>query len=115
MYAHLVKPLRVKIVSPNDLLMAGKEMPLTCETWGSHPPAKVTWLLDGVPILHSDISTHNDNSEVRLYSLNPVLFNRPFLCFITGSVHHLQYFNFTNFAGRQSDRKRVKSESNLGK
>ncbi|KAJ6639885.1 Hemicentin-2 [Pseudolycoriella hygida] len=54
--------VQIKIVSANDLLIAGKSVPLRCETWGSFPPAKVTWLLDGEPIRNADITAHSDNS-----------------------------------------------------
>ncbi|KAJ8976999.1 hypothetical protein NQ317_003425, partial [Molorchus minor] len=45
-----LKPNKVKIVSPNDLLSIRKSQNIRCETSGSHPPAKLTWLLDGKPI-----------------------------------------------------------------
>lgn len=61
----VVKPIKIKIVSANDLLIAGKSVPLRCESWGSYPPAKVTWLLDGEPIRNADITSNSDNSEVR--------------------------------------------------
>ncbi|KAG4079950.1 hypothetical protein HA402_006262 [Bradysia odoriphaga] len=57
-----LKPIKIKIVSANDLLIAGKSVPLRCETWGSFPPAKVTWLLDGEPIRNADVTAHSDNS-----------------------------------------------------
>lgn len=95
-----VKPTKVKIVSANNLLVAGKKTPLRCEAWGSAPPglclarlnficaicthshhthtlsqvtplifisldriAKITWLLDGVPILSADITSSSDSSD----------------------------------------------------
>ena len=61
-----VKPLKIKIVSANDLLIAGKSVPLRCETWGSYPQAKVTWLLDGEPIRNADMTTHSDSNMVSL-------------------------------------------------
>lgn len=36
--AAAVKPTKVKIVSANNLLVAGKKTPLRCEAWGSAPP-----------------------------------------------------------------------------
>lgn len=33
-----VKPLKVKIVSPNEILTAGVKSPLRCEAYGSSPP-----------------------------------------------------------------------------
>lgn len=35
---HTVKPVKVKIVSANDILTAGIKSPLRCEAWGSSPP-----------------------------------------------------------------------------
>lgn len=37
-YSFTVKPVRVKIVSPNEILTAGVKSPLRCEAWGSAPP-----------------------------------------------------------------------------
>lgn len=34
----IVKPLKVKIVSPNEILTADVKTPLRCEAWGSAPP-----------------------------------------------------------------------------
>lgn len=48
-----VKPVNVKIVSPHELLSAKKSRQLLCESNGSYPPARVTWLLDGEPIRHA--------------------------------------------------------------
>lgn len=48
----------MKIVTPNDLLTAGHPVPLRCDAWGSYPPAKIVWLLDGEPIRSSgDVTT----------------------------------------------------------
>lgn len=52
-----VKPLKVKIATPNDLLTAGHPVPLRCDAWGSYPPAKIVWLLDGEPIRNGDVTT----------------------------------------------------------
>lgn len=41
----LVKPLKVKIVSGDELLSAGTTQHIRCESWGSVPPAKVIILL----------------------------------------------------------------------
>ena len=51
-----VKPPKVKILTPNNLLTAGQPMPLRCEAVGSYPPAKIIWLLDGEPIRSADIT-----------------------------------------------------------
>ncbi|XP_055373639.1 B-cell receptor CD22 [Condylostylus longicornis] len=58
-----LKPLTVKIVTPNDLLTAGHPVPLRCESWGSYPAAKITWLLDGDPIRNADVTVHNDKED----------------------------------------------------
>lgn len=88
-YSFTVKPVRVKIVSPNEILTAGVKSPLRCEAWGSAPPglfsiysnsllivtlmgfhwnfilftAKISWYMDGIPIINSDITSHSDTSE----------------------------------------------------
>lgn len=62
-----VKPSKIKIVSANDLLIAGKSVPLRCETWGSYPSAKITWLLDGEIIRNADITTYSDISNTVKY------------------------------------------------
>ncbi|KAG5886152.1 hypothetical protein JTB14_018530 [Gonioctena quinquepunctata] len=51
-----LKPNKVKIVSPNDLLSVRKSQNIRCETSGSHPPAKLTWLLDGRAIRNADVT-----------------------------------------------------------
>ncbi|KAM7361861.1 motor axon guidance molcule sidestep isoform 3-T3 [Cochliomyia hominivorax] len=58
-----LKPLRVKIITPNDLLTAGHPVPLRCESWGSYPAAKITWLLDGEPIRNAEITVHSDRED----------------------------------------------------
>jgi len=55
-----VKPVRVKIATPNELLTAGQPMPIRCESWGSYPAAKITWLLDGEPIRNAEVTVHSD-------------------------------------------------------
>lgn len=86
-----MKPLKVKIVTPNDLLTAGHSVPLRCDAWGSYPPAKIVWLLDGEPIRNGDVTTstagqdgnvttsiltlkvvaENDGAEVACRATNP--------------------------------------------
>uniref|UniRef100_A0AAG5CS19 Ig-like domain-containing protein n=1 Tax=Anopheles atroparvus TaxID=41427 RepID=A0AAG5CS19_ANOAO len=63
-----LKPLRVKIVSPNELLTAGRPIPMRCEAWGSYPAAKVVWLLDGEPLRSADITVHTDGNDSNLTS-----------------------------------------------
>ncbi|BES90971.1 CD80-like C2-set immunoglobulin domain [Nesidiocoris tenuis] len=45
-----LKPQTVKIVSSSEAMSAGMSKHLMCETEGSHPPATISWLLDGEPI-----------------------------------------------------------------
>ncbi|XP_053660841.1 nephrin [Anopheles marshallii] len=63
-----LKPLRVKIISPNELLTAGRPVPIRCEAWGSFPAAKVVWLLDGEPLRSADITVHTDSNDSNLTS-----------------------------------------------
>ncbi|XP_058811961.1 uncharacterized protein LOC131676713 isoform X3 [Topomyia yanbarensis] len=63
-----LKPLRVKIVTPNELLTAGRPIPIRCESWGSFPAAKVVWLLDGEPLRSADITVHSDGNDANLTS-----------------------------------------------
>lgn len=55
-----MKPIRVKIVTPNDLLTAGHPIAIRCESWGSYPAAKIVWLLDGEPIRNAEVTLNND-------------------------------------------------------
>ncbi|CAO1422538.1 unnamed protein product [Diamesa serratosioi] len=63
-----LKPIKVKIVTPNELLTAGRPTPIRCETWGSYPPAKVIWLIDGEPIRNSDVTANTDGIDANLTS-----------------------------------------------
>uniref|UniRef100_A0A1B6C275 Uncharacterized protein n=1 Tax=Clastoptera arizonana TaxID=38151 RepID=A0A1B6C275_9HEMI len=60
-----LKPVTVKIVTPNEMLSAGKSRQLMCESTGSFPPAKVTWLLDGEPLKHAAIMSQDDENSTR--------------------------------------------------
>lgn len=68
-----MKPIGVKIVTTNDLLTAGHPVPLRCDSWGSYPTAKITWLLDGEPIRNADVTTHSDR-DVCTYCLGEIYF-----------------------------------------
>lgn len=78
-FQYIVKPLHTKIVSANDLLIAGKSVPLRCETWGSYPPAKVNWLLDGEPLRNSDITAHTDVNSNTVIFINTLTMFYKFL------------------------------------
>ncbi|CAD6993844.1 unnamed protein product [Ceratitis capitata] len=58
-----LKPVRVKILTANDLLTAGQPVPLRCDSWGSYPAAKITWLLDGEPIRNAEVTVHSDRED----------------------------------------------------
>ncbi|XP_068894173.1 neural cell adhesion molecule 1 isoform X1 [Tenebrio molitor] len=58
-----LKPNKVKIVSPNDLLSIRESHDVKCETSGSFPTAKLTWLLDGKPIRNA-VTKATDSSSV---------------------------------------------------
>ncbi|KAI8044329.1 hypothetical protein M5D96_000483, partial [Drosophila gunungcola] len=58
-----LKPVRVKIATPNELLTAGHPVPIRCESWGSYPAAKITWLLDGEPIRNAEVTVHSDKED----------------------------------------------------
>ncbi|KAH8417802.1 hypothetical protein KR222_006040, partial [Zaprionus bogoriensis] len=61
-----LKPIRVKIITPNDLLTAGHPMAIRCESWGSYPAAKITWLLDGEPIRNAEVTVHSDKEDANI-------------------------------------------------
>ncbi|XP_019764503.2 hemicentin-2 [Dendroctonus ponderosae] len=56
-----LKPNKVKIVTPNNL-SSGISQTIRCETSGSYPPAKLTWLLDGKAIRNSVVTEEETNS-----------------------------------------------------
>lgn len=35
-------------------------MAIRCESWGSYPAAKISWLLDGEPIRNAEVTVHSD-------------------------------------------------------
>ncbi|XP_026468220.1 hemicentin-2-like, partial [Ctenocephalides felis] len=77
-----LKPLKVKIVSGDELLSAGTTQHIRCESWGSVPPAKITWLLNSEPVQSTsstispyDSVTHTTlgkNSTTSILKLNVV-------------------------------------------
>ncbi|XP_015837630.1 hemicentin-2 isoform X2 [Tribolium castaneum] len=72
----LLKPNKVKIVTPNDLLSIHKPQNVKCETSGSYPPAKLTWLLDGKPIRNAVVTEEvTDSFTGSIISLNVVADN----------------------------------------
>lgn len=61
-----MKPIRIKIITPNELLTAQHSVPLRCEAWGSYPPAKIRWSLDGESIRNADVTVHTDRDVSKL-------------------------------------------------
>ncbi|XP_060524605.1 hemicentin-1 isoform X2 [Cylas formicarius] len=57
-----LKPNKVKIVTPNDLLSISKSQTVRCETSGSYPPAKLIWVLDGKPIRNAVVTVEETTS-----------------------------------------------------
>lgn len=51
-----VKPKEVKMTVLSENLSAGRPQQHQCDTWGSIPPAKITWLLEGETIRTAAIS-----------------------------------------------------------
>ncbi|XP_075223247.1 motor axon guidance molcule sidestep [Lycorma delicatula] len=67
-----LKPLNVKIVTSNEVLSAGKSRQLLCESTGSVPPARLSWLLDGEPIKHAaTVVADSINSTKSVLTLRP--------------------------------------------
>uniref|UniRef100_A0A0C9Q6Z6 NPHS1_1 protein n=1 Tax=Fopius arisanus TaxID=64838 RepID=A0A0C9Q6Z6_9HYME len=60
-------PLGVTIINSNKPLSAGKHYELTCESFGSRPPASVTWWWDGEHLKSPRISTSNDGNITRSF------------------------------------------------
>lgn len=64
-----VKPRSVQITTLAAPLSAGKTQHLQCETWGSVPPARVIWLLDGEPLENAPTSVCIPS--ITFFSLSP--------------------------------------------
>lgn len=59
-----LKPNKVKIVSPNELLSCSKAQTVRCETSGSYPPAKIIWTLQAKPMRNAVLT----EEETELFS-----------------------------------------------
>ncbi|XP_018318649.1 hemicentin-1 [Agrilus planipennis] len=57
-----LRPSKVKIVTPNALMSVNKAHTVKCETSGSYPPAKLTWLLNDRLITNTDITEEKTES-----------------------------------------------------
>ncbi|XP_021935853.1 hemicentin-2-like isoform X4 [Zootermopsis nevadensis] len=67
-----LKPRTVEITSPAAPLSAGKTQQLHCETTGSVPPARVSWLLDGELLKNAPTSvTETPNKTTSVLLLRP--------------------------------------------
>ncbi|XP_046659598.1 hemicentin-2 [Homalodisca vitripennis] len=67
-----LKPIKVKIVSPPEMLSAGKSKQVMCESTGSFPPARISWWLDGETIRNAAITTgSSENSTTSTLTLRP--------------------------------------------
>ncbi|XP_077297033.1 motor axon guidance molcule sidestep [Arctopsyche grandis] len=54
-----LKPMFVRILSSNERLSSGKPHTLRCETLGSHPAARLSWVLNGEVIRTQPITVTN--------------------------------------------------------
>ncbi|XP_065207097.1 nephrin-like isoform X2 [Planococcus citri] len=52
-----LKPLSVRLIGNNEIFSVGREYKIMCETFGSRPPANVTWWLKGTKINPSFVVT----------------------------------------------------------
>ncbi|XP_063994020.1 neural cell adhesion molecule 2-like [Diachasmimorpha longicaudata] len=65
-------PLDVNILNANKPLSANKHYELTCETYGSRPPATITWWWNGEHLKSShDTTTHDANITKSFLSFTP--------------------------------------------
>ncbi|KAF3429254.1 hypothetical protein E2986_00747 [Frieseomelitta varia] len=63
-----LKPLSVKILSKPTVLETEKDYSITCETTGSHPRARITWL-EGNAVYHNGKVIDGGNASVVLSTL----------------------------------------------
>ncbi|XP_065339430.1 hemicentin-1 isoform X2 [Cloeon dipterum] len=70
-----LKPKKVSIkVSRGATFSAGRVHQLECESWGSVPAPRMTWLIDGEPLRLADtVITHGLNSSTSALVLQPTL------------------------------------------
>ncbi|KAJ8957725.1 hypothetical protein NQ318_017622 [Aromia moschata] len=59
----VVRPLTVEILSSNNPLSADRKYEIPCQTFGSRPPAKITWIMDGKELLSPDYNATQTDSE----------------------------------------------------
>ncbi|KAK2585637.1 hypothetical protein KPH14_010261 [Odynerus spinipes] len=59
-----LKPLSVKILSKPSILETEKDYSIACETAGSHPRARVSWLEGNVPFRNVKVSDDGNSSVV---------------------------------------------------
>lgn len=65
---YLVKPLSVKMSITDDYLLAGRRTQLECLSFGSRPPAQLTWWKEGKKI-NTSVESVDDNGNWTLSKL----------------------------------------------
>ncbi|KAK7074662.1 hypothetical protein SK128_011972 [Halocaridina rubra] len=58
------RPANVTILSRTDPMSSYTDYELVCKTWGSRPPATITWLRDGTELLSRAVMTTSSDSNV---------------------------------------------------
>ncbi|XP_076336476.1 protein turtle homolog B-like [Tachypleus tridentatus] len=67
-----LKPLDVKIITPNRPVSAGRQVELVCKTWGAKPPAEITWWKGMDRLTHvSDLLTPDSNITLSTVTFIP--------------------------------------------
>lgn len=60
-----VRPLNVEILNSNNPFSADRKYELPCQSFGSRPPAEITWWMDGKQLLPP---AYNNSQKVSLFS-----------------------------------------------
>ncbi|KAJ8966725.1 hypothetical protein NQ314_003342, partial [Rhamnusium bicolor] len=58
-----VRPLTVEILSSNNPFSADRKYEIPCQTFGSRPPAKITWIMDGKDLKPPKYNTSQSDTE----------------------------------------------------
>ncbi|XP_011496535.1 PREDICTED: cell surface glycoprotein MUC18 [Ceratosolen solmsi marchali] len=64
-----LKPMSVKILTKPPIMEAEKDYSIACETKGSHPKAKITWLKANTPFMSARVMEDGDDSTLVLSTL----------------------------------------------
>ncbi|KAL0270291.1 UNVERIFIED_CONTAM: hypothetical protein PYX00_007753 [Menopon gallinae] len=59
-----LKPQEVNVTLLTEVLTAGRPQQYKCETWGSVPQAKITWLLEDEPVRNAAVTMAHHNNNV---------------------------------------------------